>query len=74
MAKYKFASFLSDDNVLHEVTPNKIRQNLNHLNERDMMNLKAAMMDLQRDQDAGGYQVSDVLCVVLLQYWPLTVI
>ena len=74
MAKYKFASFLSDDNVLFEVTPNKIRHNLNHLNERDMMNLKAAMMDLQRDHGAGGYQVSDVLCVVLLQYWPLIVI
>nr|DAZ89886.1 TPA_exp: hemocyanin 1 [Littorina saxatilis] len=46
----------SRDSQLHEVAPNHVRHDLSHLSERDVMSLKAAMLDMQRDKGTSGYQ------------------
>lgn len=53
-----FFSFISDDTYHHELTHNRVRHDLRDLSERDVMSLKAAMMDLQRDHGKTGWQVS----------------
>ena len=44
-----------------EVAPNRVRRDLRDLNERDIMSLKAAMMEVQRDEGTNGWKVSHKL-------------
>ena len=55
--------FLSGDTNLHEVAPNRIRRDIHDLSERDVMSLKAALLDLQRDHGPTGWEVSAVRSV-----------
>ena len=65
-----FLTVTLDDLDRREVAPNRVRRDLRHLSDRDIMSLKAAMHDLQQDTGTDGYQVSAsvILCGVLLLY------
>lgn len=46
---------LLEDRQLEKVTPNKIRRDLNSLDERDIQSLQAALHDLQLDNSNDGW-------------------